>query len=138
MTRLGDFLTLGNFLRPLATINLPKPSTFLGNFCKGVQIVHFSCEIIFGQLLQTFGYFCLVTLTLSLNWEEVIIILLEFHKRLRYSESEVSMTVIMRPPPRLDLKPFRWNHHFLLAQSGCGTVCREVASGTRKPYFYLS
>ena len=50
MTRLGDFLTLSNFLRPSATINLPKSSTFLGNICKGVKIIHFSCEIILGQL----------------------------------------------------------------------------------------
>ena len=32
VTRLGDFWTLGNFLKPLATINLPKSPTFLGNF----------------------------------------------------------------------------------------------------------
>ena len=31
-------------------------------FCKGVKIFHFSSEIIFGQLLQTFGNFLLVTL----------------------------------------------------------------------------
>ena len=47
--------TLGNFLKPLATINLPKSSTFLCNFSKGVKIYHVSSEIIFGQLLQTFG-----------------------------------------------------------------------------------
>ena len=39
------------FLKPLATINLPKSPTFLGNFCNGVKIYHFSSEIIFGQLL---------------------------------------------------------------------------------------
>ena len=38
----------GNFLKPLATINLPKSPTFLGNFYKGVKIYHFSSEIIFG------------------------------------------------------------------------------------------
>ena len=32
---------------PLATINLPKPPTFLGNFGKGVKIYHFSSEIMF-------------------------------------------------------------------------------------------
>ena len=57
------FYTLGNFFKPLATISLPKYLTFLGNFCKGVKIYHFSSEIIFGQLLQTFGDFYLVTLT---------------------------------------------------------------------------
>ena len=45
------FCTLGNFLKPLATINWPKSFTFLDNFCKGVKIYHFSSEIIFGQLL---------------------------------------------------------------------------------------
>ena len=54
VTRLGDLL---NFLKPLATINLPKSPTFLGKFCKGVKIYKFSSDIIFGQLLQTFGGF---------------------------------------------------------------------------------
>ena len=45
------YWTLCNFLKPLATINLSKYLTFLGNFCKGVKVIHFSCEIIFGQLL---------------------------------------------------------------------------------------
>ena len=48
VTRLGD---LSDFGQPLATINLPKPPTFLGNFCKGVKIYNFSREIILGQLL---------------------------------------------------------------------------------------
>ena len=58
------YWTLGNFLKPLASITLPKSATFLGNFCKGVKIYHFSSEIIFGQLLQTFGNFVLVPLLL--------------------------------------------------------------------------
>ena len=45
------YWTLGNFLKPLATISLPKSPTFLGNFCKDVKIYHFSNEIIIGQLL---------------------------------------------------------------------------------------
>ena len=40
-----------NFFKVLATINLPKSTIFLGNFCKGVKIYLFSIEIIFGQLL---------------------------------------------------------------------------------------
>ena len=58
VTRLGDLLHFGqqfkafrNNSKPLATINLPKFPTFLGNFCKGVNIIHFSGEFIFGQLL---------------------------------------------------------------------------------------
>ena len=45
------YRTLGKFLRPLATINLPKSPTFLGNVCKGVKHYPFSNEIIFWQLL---------------------------------------------------------------------------------------
>ena len=48
---LAIYWTLGNFLKPLATINLPKSPRFLGNFSEGVTINHFSSEIIFGQLL---------------------------------------------------------------------------------------
>ena len=51
------YWTLGNFSQPLATFTLPKSPTFLRNFCKGVKIFNFSSEIIFGQLLQTFGDF---------------------------------------------------------------------------------
>ena len=47
---------------PVATIILPKLLSFLLNLCKGVKIIHFSSKIIFGQLLQTFGNFLLVTL----------------------------------------------------------------------------
>ena len=38
---------------------------FLGNFCKGVNIIQFSSEIIFEQLLLKFGDFYLVTLLLN-------------------------------------------------------------------------
>ena len=62
VTRLGNLWTFGNFLKPLAEINLPKSPKFLGYFCKGVKIYYFSSEIVFGQLLQTFGDFFLVTL----------------------------------------------------------------------------
>ena len=51
VTRLGDLLNFGQFLKPLATLNFPKSPTFLSNFCKGVKIYHFSSEIIFGQHL---------------------------------------------------------------------------------------
>ena len=51
VTRLGDLLDLGNFLKPLATISLSKSLTFLAIFCKYVKIYHFSTEIIFRQLL---------------------------------------------------------------------------------------
>ena len=62
VTRVGDFLHFGQLYYPFATMNLPISLTFLGNFCKGVKIYHFSSEILFGQLLKTFGDFNLVTL----------------------------------------------------------------------------
>ena len=55
------YSTLGNFLKPLATIILPKSPTFLGNFYKGVKIFDFLWNH-FGQFLWTFGDFLLVTL----------------------------------------------------------------------------
>ena len=36
VTRLAIYWNLGHFLKPAATINLPKSPTFLGNVCKGV------------------------------------------------------------------------------------------------------
>ena len=48
VTRLGDLLNFGQVFKPLTTINLPKSPTFLGNFCIGAKIFHFSSEIIFG------------------------------------------------------------------------------------------
>ena len=37
---------MGNFLKPLETIYLPKPSTFLDNLCKGFKIHHFRATFI--------------------------------------------------------------------------------------------
>ena len=45
------YWTLGNFLKPLATIILPKSPTFLGIFFTCVKIYHLSSEIIFGKLI---------------------------------------------------------------------------------------
>ena len=62
MTRLGEFLHFVQPFKPVATMNLPKSTTSLGNFCKGVKIIYFFSEIIFGQLLETFGDFYQATL----------------------------------------------------------------------------
>ena len=61
-TRLGDFCTLGNHSKPVATIILTKSPTLLVNVCYGVKLIHIFSEIIFGQLLWTVGDFYLVTL----------------------------------------------------------------------------
>ena len=45
------YCTLGNFTKSVPAIHLPKSPTFLGNVCKGVKIINFSSEIIFGRLL---------------------------------------------------------------------------------------
>ena len=44
------------FLKPLATISLPKSPTLLGNFCKGVKIYHFSSEIILDNFLDIWRF----------------------------------------------------------------------------------
>ena len=36
------YFTLGKHSKPVATIILPKLLTLLGNFCKGVKVIHFS------------------------------------------------------------------------------------------------
>ena len=59
---LAIFSTLGNNSKPVATIILTKSPTLWGDFYKGVKIIQFSSELIFGQLLQTLGDFYLVTL----------------------------------------------------------------------------
>ena len=51
------YWTLGNFSKSVATINLPKSPTFLGNFCKCVKIFHYSSEIIFGQFYRHLATF---------------------------------------------------------------------------------
>ena len=71
VTRLGDLLDVGQLFKACGTIILPESLTFSGKFCKGVKIYHFSSEIFFGQLLQTFGDFLL--LTLDSNNEAVFI-----------------------------------------------------------------
>jgi len=51
VTRLGDFLHFGQLFKAFGNNYLAQSFTFLGNFCKGVKIYHFSSEIIFSQLL---------------------------------------------------------------------------------------
>ena len=43
------FCSLGNHSKPVATIILSILPTLLGNFCKGIKIIHFSSEIILGN-----------------------------------------------------------------------------------------
>ena len=50
VTRFGDFLHFGQ-PKLVATIILPKSPILLGNFCKGVKIIHFSIKFLFEQLL---------------------------------------------------------------------------------------
>ena len=57
VTRLGDLLHLGNFLKPLATINLAKSPTFLGNFCKGVKIYIFLVKSFLGNFYRHLALF---------------------------------------------------------------------------------
>ena len=70
------YWTLSSFSKHLATINLPKSPIFLGNFCKGVKIFNFCSEIIFGQILQTFGdfYWSLCLQLKLIKWANFVVI----------------------------------------------------------------
>ena len=48
---------LGNFLKPLATINLPKSPTCLGNFWQGVKINHFLVKSFLGIFYRHLAIF---------------------------------------------------------------------------------
>ena len=54
---IGIVTRLGNFLKPLATINLPKSPTFLGIFCKGVKIYLCSSVINLGNFYRHLAIF---------------------------------------------------------------------------------
>ena len=86
------YWTLGIYSNHLVTINLPKSPTFLGNFCKGVKIFHFSSEILFGQLSSKFGNFFLSHWCQPLT--VLIKILLKFKQRKLqlYSVFQLSIT----------------------------------------------
>ena len=56
VTRLGDW-TFGHFLKSLATINLPKSPTFLGNYCKGVKSIIFLVKSHLGNFYRNLAIF---------------------------------------------------------------------------------
>ena len=56
------YWTLGPFLKPLATINLPKSHTFLGNFVKVSKSFIFLVKLFLGKFYRHLAIFFLVTL----------------------------------------------------------------------------
>ena len=56
------YILWATFQSPWQQLFCPNRQHILGNFYKGVKIFHFTREILFGQLLWTFGNFLLVTL----------------------------------------------------------------------------
>ena len=57
VTRSGDLLDFGHFLKPLATINMPKSSQFSGTFCKGVKIYDFLVKSFLGNFYRHLAIF---------------------------------------------------------------------------------
>ena len=57
VTRLGNSLDFGQVLKPLATINLPKSPTVLGNFCKVAKIYHFLVKSFLGNFYRHLTFF---------------------------------------------------------------------------------
>ena len=63
---LAIYWTLSNFLKPLATIKLPQSPPFLGNFCKGVKIIHFLVKPFLGNFYRNLAIFIYYNLLMSL------------------------------------------------------------------------
>ena len=57
VTRLGDLLDLGKFSKHLATINLPKSPTFLGNFVKVSKSLIFLVKSFLGNFYRHLAFF---------------------------------------------------------------------------------
>ena len=53
----GIYWTLGNFLKPLLTINLPKSATFLGNFVKVSKSLFFLVKSFIGNFYRHLAAF---------------------------------------------------------------------------------
>ena len=51
VARLGDLFHFGQLFKACDNNYFAQNAPFLGNFCKGVKIFHFSSKILFGQLL---------------------------------------------------------------------------------------
>ena len=62
--QIGRFIALWETFQSLWNNYYAQIAHILSNFWKVVKICHFSSEIIFGQLLYTFGNILLVTLIL--------------------------------------------------------------------------
>ena len=62
MTWLGDLLHFGQLFKACGNKYFAQIAYIFSNFCNYVEIFHFASEIIFGQLLLTFGDVLLVTL----------------------------------------------------------------------------
>ena len=60
VTRLGDLLHFGQLFKACCNNYFDQMALIIRHFCTGVKIFHFSSELIFGQLLLTFGNFLLV------------------------------------------------------------------------------
>ena len=54
MTRLGEILLFVQAFKAVGSNYLPQWPSLLGNFSKGVKIIHVSSEFIFGQLYRRF------------------------------------------------------------------------------------
>ena len=67
VTRLGALLHFGQLFKACGNNYFVQITHIFGNSCEGVKIFHFSSEISFVHLSQTFGDFLLVTLLIKHN-----------------------------------------------------------------------
>ena len=96
---LAIYWTLDNFLKSLATIDLPKSPTFLGNFCKVVKIYQLFSEIILGNFYRH------LTIFFESHWKYVTKVCL-IKTILKRFFSGVQSFLLTRPR----VVEFFWNH----------------------------
>ena len=62
MTRFSDLSYIGQLFIAHGNNYIAEITNTLGNFCKGVEIFHYTTEILLGNIYRHFGDFLLVTL----------------------------------------------------------------------------
>ena len=124
------YWTLGIFLKPCTTINLPKSPKILGNFCKGVKIFNFSRNIIFGELLRTFVDFFWSHWYLPFYMFDFLIGLVILRAREMMSQN-TSMNVTKLMPMQRPRRPPIWAENST-------QVCLGSLRPNSKPFFAVT
>ena len=117
---------IGRLIGIWATFQSLWQQLVCSNFCKGVQIYHFSGEIIFGQLLLTFGNFLLTGHTVwdaqLMNYEYYSAKKSMIFCCVALSSQEALFRYLEGTPPT----PLFIRHSFIsLCERACNIICKR-------------